>query len=494
MAGHHLSQAQEQCSLKQSPTPPSNHHKKNSPNQIPTTDTSRNTADPLAYWVQTGKWRKEYFKQDSQVREDFERGKSPEQLEPRDLLHHNQLREPFQKMRPFTYLHQFIARKKFSAFLRRKQSQSSIQTSSDQLSRESRGSQYNTPDYEIKLERQGSYMRDHDDIDDCVNKEGSVKQICMTFLDGDQTVPQDTLFRDDLFKKICEKIRNRNEAIVIQDIARLIVPSAENLAIYGAKHLIHLYETANESWISMAEYEGTLPQPDYSVGFGRSAFTEEQLDKLKPFVGEPGSKLTTYFMATTRMYFPFLTCEVKCGAVALDIADRQNAQSMSMALRALVVLFRSVKREKELDWKPLAFSISHDHRSVRIYGHYPVMEGAKTTFWRKEIHSFGFTDSNGKERWTAYKFVKNIYDHHSTKFHRLICSAIDDLPTDIIDYDHPQSNAPSQSIIEGSQQSSLRPISGAEISHSSVLASQEITPNTSFAQTDGPAAKKPKNQ
>jgi hypothetical protein len=32
-------------------------------------------------------------------------------------------------------------------------------------------------------------------------------------------------------------------------------------------------------------------------------------------------------MATWRMYFPFFTCEVKCGAAALDIADRQNAHS-----------------------------------------------------------------------------------------------------------------------------------------------------------------------
>ena len=94
--------------------------------------------------------------------------------------------------------------------------------------------------------------------------------------------------------------------------------------------------------------------------------------RLKPFVGEPGFKATTYLMATTRMYFPFLTCEVKRGAAALDVADRQNAQSMSVAPRGLVVLFRYVKREKELDREIFTFSISHDHRSVRIYGHYPV--------------------------------------------------------------------------------------------------------------------------
>jgi hypothetical protein len=48
------------------------------------------------------------------------------------------------------------------------------------------------------------------------------------------------------------------------------------------------------------------------------------------------------------MYFPFLTCEVKCGAAALDVADQQNAHSMTIAVRGIVELFRLVKREKEL--------------------------------------------------------------------------------------------------------------------------------------------------
>ena len=195
-------------------------------------------------------------------------------------------------MDAFTRVHDFLARKKSSASLHKK-SQSTLQTSSDQSSGEGKSSQYNTPDYEIKLERKGSCMREYYGIDN--NDKGkNMRTLCKALLEKDQTVPQDSLFRHDLFNKTCEEVRNRNKAKVVQDITRLLVPSAENLAIYGAKHLNHLYETVNEGWTSMAEYEDTLPQPDYSVGFGRSAFTWEQLDKLKPFVGEPGSKLTTY--------------------------------------------------------------------------------------------------------------------------------------------------------------------------------------------------------
>ena len=81
---------------------------------------------------------------------------------------------------------------------------------------------------------------------------------------------------------------------------------------------------------------------------------------------------------------------------------------MSVAVRALFVLFRSVKREKELSRKILNFSISHDHRSVRTYGHYPVIEGDKTIFYRHLIHTFDFTAPEGKEKWIAYKFSKNL--------------------------------------------------------------------------------------
>lgn len=47
-------------------------------------------------------------------------------------------------------------------------------------------------------------------------------------------------------------------------------------------------------------------------------------EQLKPFVGEPDFKVITYFMATTRMSFPFLACDVKCGAAAHQSAFQPN--------------------------------------------------------------------------------------------------------------------------------------------------------------------------
>jgi hypothetical protein len=63
------------------------------------------------------------------------------------------------------------------------------------------------------------------------------------------------------------------------------------------------------------------PQPDYLIGFGQSAFIADQLKKLKPFISKVTDTFATYYIATWQMYFLFLTCKVKCGAVVLNVAD-----------------------------------------------------------------------------------------------------------------------------------------------------------------------------
>ena len=72
------------------------------------------------------------------------------------------------------------------------------------------------------------------------------KSLYWRLLESAQEVPKDSLFRDDLFGKTCWKIQDRNKARTIQDISRLIVPSAEMLATYGATDLDHPIEGVNE--------------------------------------------------------------------------------------------------------------------------------------------------------------------------------------------------------------------------------------------------------
>lgn len=52
--------------------------------------------------------------------------------------------------------------------------------------------------------------------------------------------------------------------------------------------------------------------------------------------------------------------------------------------------------EEEIHPKLLAFSILHDHTLVRMYGHYAVIDGQETTFYRHPIHKFDFMTLDGK--------------------------------------------------------------------------------------------------
>ncbi|ATZ47770.1 hypothetical protein BCIN_03g00740 [Botrytis cinerea B05.10] len=349
---------------------------------------SGKNTNPLEYWAKEFRWPKEYFE-------------------------------------PETNINNLLVKKK-SSYLHEENSEASTATPSDQKPREVRSTPYMHPGYEIVLLAKGSFMGPFElGITD--ESEG----LSETLLTAEQSIPQDTLFGDDLFVKICEGVKSRNEARVIRDISPLICPSAQILSFYDAKHLTLLNESVNEGWNNAVSFYGSRPQPDYSVGFDRFAFTDEQFQKLKPFVGEVADIVTSHFMATWQMYFPFLACEVKCGAAALDIADRQNAHSMTIAVRGIVELFRLGKREKELHREILGFSLSHNDQIVRIYGHYPVIDGKKTTFYRHPIREFSFTERNGKEKWTAYKFTKNVYDIWMPNHLKRICSVIDSLPPNI---------------------------------------------------------------
>ncbi|KAK0246651.1 hypothetical protein LTS09_018209, partial [Friedmanniomyces endolithicus] len=202
---------------------------------------------------------------------------------------------------------------------------------------------------------------------------------------------------------------------------------------------------------------------------------------MHPVVGDFNDQ--SFFMATWYMYFPFLTCEVKCGAAALDIADRQNAHSTAIAVRAVVELFPAVKREKELHREILAFSVSHDQRSVRIYGYYAEIGESETKYYRHAIHTFDFTALDGKERWTAYKFTKNVYDHWMPIHFKRICSAIEQIPAGI-------SFSESQSELHFSEETGLsQDISAYSIARSSAssISAQGEDARTSCISQDATA-------
>lgn len=118
-------------------------------------------------------------------------------------------------------------------------------TPSDEKPREAKGAPYARSSYATVLATKGSFMdKSERGITDTSNG------LCSSLLEKEQTVPMESLFRDDLFETTCRKMSDRNEAMIIRDIALLIVPSAQTLATYGATHLEQLTESVNEGWNS----------------------------------------------------------------------------------------------------------------------------------------------------------------------------------------------------------------------------------------------------
>ncbi|KAK1087450.1 hypothetical protein LTR48_002573 [Friedmanniomyces endolithicus] len=363
-----------------------------------------------------------------------------------------------------------LARKKSSYSLRRRQSEAGSVTSSDtppsdQQPREVKSAPYKDQRYETLLETRGSFMGKHEvgvgDVSRSFNR-----RLC----DMEQTLPNNSLFRDDLFDRSCQNLQNKNEAKIVQDISRLIVPSVEQLALFGAKDLDVLVESVNEGWNNSIPLIKTRPQPDYSAGFRRSAFTNEQLQKLQPFVGELTDM--SYFMITY----------------------------MTLAVRGVVELFRLAKREKEIDREILAFSMSHDHSTVRIYGHYPVIEGKNTAFYRHPIRKFDFTEQDGQEKWTAYRFTKNVYDVWMPTHFARISSVIDELSPDIAFQVSERSNSrvsEATGLSQGVEGLFTEPsdldtqfIRTEGSGHGSLAGLQDVTPNTSLSPATEPGTSK----
>ena len=210
-------------------------------------------------WLQGGSYPAEYFDAGSQTWEDIKADTSARRL---DAIEMPQV---------------FIGKKKSLADLRREALKANIVAPTETI--DDKSVVYRSPDYAQDLELKGeSYLFE--------SPEGITEDdelLCQRLLTTEQTVPQDTLFRDDLFNVTCRKIQGRNEARVVEDVSPLIAPSTETLATYDATELKDLVFNVDERWRQSIPITETRPQPDRCVGFGASAFTWPQRLNLRKY-------------------------------------------------------------------------------------------------------------------------------------------------------------------------------------------------------------------
>ncbi|KAM3084605.1 hypothetical protein ACMFMF_001959 [Clarireedia jacksonii] len=294
----------------------------------------------------------------------------------------------------YTNMQRVIATKKS---LSKKRSSSSLASDSD------RG--YQDGKYTTQLEACGGIMKSYrDKLPDDVERYND--QLSQTLLEKEQPMPETSLFSDDCFEDTMDMIQDRNEAFIIRTIGDLMFPKVQERAIRETKYKPFV-QSFDEVWNNCIKVTQTVPKPDSAIGFGAPNFSDEQHGKLR-IIGDVDDK--SYFRATYYMYFPCLMLEVKGGTVGLDIADRQNGHSATVAVFGIVNLFRKLEREKELHGKYLVFSVFHDHRMARLYGYKAIIDGEKTYCYRDDMDAFDIKARKGKNKWKSLQFCLNALD------------------------------------------------------------------------------------
>jgi hypothetical protein len=264
----------------------------------------------------------------------------------------------------------------------------------------------------------GSFMRDSERGP--LSKE---REFYNTLFDMTQPIPADPMFEEQRLPRFLASLQDRSELRVCIHLHTRLIPSAELLSFLEPQKFDELIEGNNDKWNKAVMFCKRLPQPDLTVAYRESVLTDQQRRKLNIL-----PEVSSFFAGREGTCFPFFTCEVKCGTQALDIADRANTNSMTIVLRGVVELYRRAGRVMDVHRRILGFSISHDDKNVRIYGHYPEIEGEKTSYYRHRIRSFDLADKNGEEKWTTYTFVYNLYAKFAPEHIKRIKEVVDLLP------------------------------------------------------------------
>ncbi|WPG98973.1 Hypothetical protein R9X50_00177500 [Acrodontium crateriforme] len=270
--------------------------------------------------------------------------------------------------------------------------------------REGKNPPAHSPAYETVLERYGIMFNDLD-----TREELSVesKEMCKTLLDAGNYGQAYFSLSESKFLKVWQRARKGNEERVRRDLTPLIVPSAELLYLVdGEDGLEHVAEEISVEWGKCENLGGTIPKPDLAVGLSHTMFSEEEKAKLQNH-----TSFASPTKVTDALFFPFLVCEAKCGRRNVNDADRQNIHSASIAVNAIVQLYRAVDTDmaKTLSGQILVFSVSHDNERVKIYGHFPLIRNGKITFHRYYVDDYSLDSHYGRDRDKGSNFTRAVY-------------------------------------------------------------------------------------
>ncbi|TKA31858.1 hypothetical protein B0A54_16598 [Friedmanniomyces endolithicus] len=269
-------------------------------------------------------------------------------------------------------------------------------------------------DKQQRLEQNGIHMKSS------ILLHRESKELCNQLLEGNHEPTGCPCYPVEKIDDVLDRIHSLNEARLQRDVTPWVVPSAENLSFSGAAGLECIGEEINTEWVRCQPMGLSRPKPDFAAGLRRSAFRTEELEKLENY-----STPQKPFYFTPDICFPFLICEAKTGRIGIDQADTQNMHSASIATKAILSLYaatfgREHEKTQNLLGRILVFTVSHNNRIVNLYGHYAVAnangsnsDGDETAdhfqYFRYDIAMFSLSMYEGRERFKAYNFARNVY-------------------------------------------------------------------------------------
>lgn len=231
------------------------------------------------------------------------------------------------------------------------------------------------------------------------------EDLCGDILQARNSPPEEWPYLPENIGKLVEISLFRSEAKVLKELGHLIMPSPEDHHARGGFGLEYIMEAVDALWNKCTSLCGPQSKPDVCHGVSLRAFAEQERELLT----------TVDTCSCQGMVFPFYICEAKGSGRAIRESELQALHGASVACNTMVELYRRINAADELDRRILIFSVSHDERLVKIFGHYALTKGVENvTYHRRRLFEVDLLDSAG-ERTRPYEIARAIWQHFFPK-------------------------------------------------------------------------------
>ncbi|RMD39789.1 hypothetical protein DV735_g5339, partial [Chaetothyriales sp. CBS 134920] len=274
-----------------------------------------------------------------------------------------------------------------------------------------------TRQHELKMHKMGLIMAEYQ-TETTVTAE--CRTLCQSLVKAEDKSPSGPSFAKNRLLKMLDLVRFKNEPRIVRDITPLVVPSPELLNLDGHSGMEHICEAMNAEWSQCSTLCGPQPKPDLVAGIAHSAFASEEQEELRMNHTSDSPNLFP-----EDMYYPFLVCEVKGSDRPIQEAERQAMHSASIAVRAIVQLYKKISATEEVDGKILVISVAHNSTQIKIFGHFASIEEKGTRFFRHRIYDANFAADFESDQWyKSYNVTRAVYDKFFPEHLKRIKSAL----------------------------------------------------------------------